>query len=265
MRFGGIFAGAAAGVAASAAAAADAEPICADRPGLATGTCTVAAGMVQVETGFFEWARDRSGELRTEELTVGETALVFGVTDRFHVGIDLMPYMRTRERDGDGRARASGFGDVGIRAKYRLTRDGAPVELALNPFVTIPTAKRPLGSGKVEGGMIVPVEWAIPRSSLSLTFSPELGLVADADGSGHHLAIAKAVSLEAALSSRLAIAFDLWGQWDRDPDGTVRRYAVGPSAAYLISTDVQIDAGVDFGLNRHTSDVTVYSGIAARF
>jgi hypothetical protein len=35
---------------AGSAAAADEQPICADRPGKATGTCTVPAGHWQVET-----------------------------------------------------------------------------------------------------------------------------------------------------------------------------------------------------------------------
>jgi hypothetical protein len=37
------------------------------------------------------------------------------------------------------------------------------------------------------------------------------------------------------------------------------------SAAYLLSNDVQIDAGVNLGLNRATSDVEIYSGVAFRF
>lgn len=250
---------------ASPAAAADDEPICADRPGLATSSCTVPAGMVQVETGLVALVRDRSGGVRTDEITLGETAIVYGVSDRLHIQLGLTPYTRVREREGGGGKRASGVGDLVLRLKYRLTSDDAPVQLAVNPFVKIPTARRSIGNGKVEGGILVPMEWAVPRSALSLTLSPEVNLLADSEGSGHHLAIAQAVSLAAPLSSRLSFALDLWGQWDWDPAGRVRQYAIGPSAAYLLSNDLQVDAGVDFGLNRHTSDVTVYSGIAFRF
>lgn len=249
---------------ASAASAAE-EPICADRPGKADGTCTVPAGMVQIETGLADWIHDRSGGVRTDELAVGETAVKLGVTDRMHVQLTIFPYASVRVREGGLRERVSGFGDLGLAAKYRLTDDSAPVQVALIPFVKIPTAKRSIGNGRVEGGIVVPIDYEIPGSPLSLTLSPELDLLADSDGSGRHLAMAQAVSLGVPLSSRLSVAVDLWGEWDWDPAGTSRQYSIGPSAAYLLSNDVQVDAGFDVGLNRQAPDVQVYTGIAFRF
>jgi hypothetical protein len=67
------------------------------------------------------------------------------------------------------------------------------------------------------------------------------------------------------LSSRLTISGELWGGWDFDPAGTVRQYSIDGAAAFLISRDVQLDAGVNLGLNRNTPDVELYSGIAFRF
>ena len=67
------------------------------------------------------------------------------------------------------------------------------------------------------------------------------------------------------LAPRLSGSAELLGSWDWDPAGTVRQYAVGTSLAYLLSNDVQIDAGLNLGLNRATSDVEIYSGVAFRF
>jgi hypothetical protein len=265
MRVGGALAGAVLVVSASAAAAADDEPICADRPGLATATCTVPAGTVQVEIGLVDWTRDRADDVRSSELKIGEMAVSLGLTDRFHIDVAVSSYNRATVREGDARERASGLGDMAIAAKYRLTSDSAPLQLALRPFVKIPTAKRSLGNGKVDGGVIVPIDYAIPGSQLSLTVAPELDVNADGDGSGHHLATAQVVSVGATLSARLSTAAELWGYWDFDPAGTVRQYAVAASAAYLLSNDVQFDAGVVLGLNRETPDVELYSGIAFRF
>lgn len=247
-----------------AARAAEAE-ICADRPGLATPTCTVPVGMVQVETAFADWTRDRSGGVRADEVRVGETAFKLGLSGRLHVELAVAPYSRVSVRDGALPERVSGFGDLGVAAKYRLTGDSAPVQVALRPFVKLPTAKRPLGNGKVEGGLVVPIEFAIARSRLSLTLGPQLDLIADGDGSGHHLATAQVVSLGVPLSPRLSASAELRAYWDFDPAETVRQYAAGGSAAYLLSNDVQIDGGVNLGLNRDAPGVQVYSGIAFRF
>jgi hypothetical protein len=58
---------------------------------------------------------------------------------------------------------------------------------------------------------------------------------------------------------------ELWGAWDWDPDGTGKQASVDGSIAYLVSDSVQIDGGANFGLNRQTPDVEIYTGVSARF
>lgn len=265
MRFGGALIAAATMLTAAPAVAADDEPICADRPGIGTGTCTVPSGVVQVETGFVDWVRDRSGAVRADEVTIGETAVKLGLSDRLHVELVLFPFNRVEERDRESVERVSGFGDIVGRAKYRLTSEEAPVQFAVSPFVALPTGRRGIGGGRIEGGVVVPVEHAIPGSAMTLVLSPELALVADSGGSGHHLAGANVIGLEAPLSPRLSGSAELGAYWGFDRSGTVRQYVLAGSLAWLASNDVQLDAGVNLGLNRHAPDVQAYSGIAVRF
>ena len=265
VRLGGALIASAALLLPAPGAAQEAEPICADRPGLATPACTVPSGMVQVETTFLDWTRDRADGVRSSETRIGDTSVKFGLSERAHVEIIFSPFVRSRAREGGVTQTASGFGDLGVAAKYRMTGDGAPIQLAIWPFVKIPTAKRPLGNGEIEGGVVVPIEYAIPGSGLSLALSPQLDVNADSDGSGHHLATGQVIGLGVPLSPRLSASAELAGYLDFDPAGTVRQYAVGGSAAYLISNDVQVDAGVNLGLNQATSDVQLYTGIAFRF
>lgn len=245
--------------------ASDAEPICADRPGKANPSCIVPRGQVQVETGLFEWSRERSGGVRTDETAIGATAVKFGLSDRLHVEFDLAPYMQVRAAGGGIRERASGFGDLGMAIKYRLTSDQAPVQASVYPFVKFPTAKRPLGNRKLEGGAALLVDGDLGGSGFGWNIAPEADVLADSDGRGHHLGMVQVVSLGAGLSKRLSAAVDLWGSWDWDPAGTVRQFSIGPSAAYLLSNDLQLDAGLDLGLNRNTPDVQLYAGVALRF
>jgi hypothetical protein len=37
------------------------------------------------------------------------------------------------------------------------------------------------------------------------------------------------------------------------------------SIAYLVSDNLQLDAGANFGLNNRTPDVELYSGVSVRF
>ena len=238
----------------AAAHAAGDNPICADRPGKATPTCTVPKGMIQVETGLADWTNDHG----TSELDIGGSAVKFGVTDRLHLEFDLPAYL-------DVRHGPSGFGDSALAVKYRLTADSAPAQFALRPFVKIPTARHSLGNGKVEGGLAFLADATFAGSAVGWNVAPEVDLVADGDGSGYHLATTAAGSLGVPLSSRLTVSGELWGTWDFDPAGTVRQYSIDGAVAYLLGEEVQLDAGANFGLNRNTPGIEIYSGIAFRF
>jgi len=245
--------------------AAAADPICADRPGKATATCTVPAGHWQVEAGLADWTLQKGAGERDTSLALGETTIKIGLTDRSNIEIDVAPWQRTISRASGERDSASGFGDLNILYKQRLTSAEAAVQVAAMPFVKAPTARHALGNGKWEGGLLLPIGYAIPKSPLGIGLTPEIDLAADADGRGHHAAMAQVASLGWQASQRLNLSGEIWGQWDWDPSGTRRQASADGSVAYLVGSDVQLDAGANFGLNRVTPDVEVYAGVSKRF
>lgn len=250
---------------ATAAAAADQEPICADRPGKATPTCTVPVGKLQLETGLVDWLHDRSGHVSSDAFSIGQSALKFGLTDRLHLELDLTPFAQATVRGGGLRQRVSGFGDSAVALKYRMSRADSPVQIAVRPFVKIPTANHDLGNRKVEGGIAFLADSTFGSSSVSWDIAPEVDVLADVDASGHHPAIAGAASIGVPLSNHLSFSGEVWGSWNFDPAHTVKQYSLDGALAYLLSDRVQLDSGVNFGLNRLTPDVELYSGIAFRF
>ena len=64
---------------------------------------------------------------------------------------------------------------------------------------------------------------------------------------------------------KLNLSAEIWGQWDWDPAGTTRQASADGAVAYLLSNNVQLDAGANFGLNRNTPDVELYGGVSKRF
>jgi hypothetical protein len=250
----------------SATAAADQpSPICADRPGKATSACTVPAGRWQVETGFADWTLQKDGGERDSSLVFGETTVKYGLTDASDIELDVTPWQRASSGVGGIHESDSGIGDVNLLFKQRLTPGDAPVQVTAKPFVKIPTANHSLGNGKWEGGLLLPIGYAIPKSPFSLALTPEIDWVADADGHGHHAAMAQVASLGWAVTDKLILSAEMWGAWDWDPSGTTRQASADGSVAYLVSNNLQIDAGANFGLNRATPDVELYGGISTRF
>jgi hypothetical protein len=251
--------------ASGAAAAADLQPICPDRPSKGTGTCTVPAGHVQVETDLIDWTHDETGGVRSDFTVIGASLVKYGLSGSADVELGVTPVEISRVRGPDGSDRASGFGDLLLRSKLRLTGEDASVQVALDPFVKIPTAKRDLGNGKVEGGITLPVGVSLGKGPLSLAFSPEFDWRADADGHGRHPAMIQLVDLGISARPRLSLTAELWGQWNWDPAGTVKQYSADAAVAYLLTNDLQLDAGANFGLNRDTPDLELYTGVSKRF
>ena len=238
-------------------AAADDQPICPDRPSKSTGACTVPAGRFQLETDLVDWSHDEA----TDFTTVGSSLLKYGVSDRADVELGVTPLEFLRA-PGE---HASGIGDMLLRVKYRLTSEDSTVQAALDPFVKLPTANHRLGNGKVEGGVVMPVSAPLGKTGLTVTVDPELDFRADADGRGRHGAMVQVFNVGASVGGKLSVSAELWGQWDWNPAGTARQASADGSIAYLVGTDVQLDAGANFGLNRETPDVEIYAGISKRF
>jgi len=249
----------------ASAAAADEQPICPDRPSKSTGPCTVPQDKWQIETGLIDWSRDSSGGVRTDAIAWGNTAIKYGVSGNSDVELWITPLETLSIHGGGTHEHHSSFGDVLVRVKYELTPDNAPVQVALDPFVKIPTANHQLGNGKVEGGILAPVQVSLGRSGLTLSLDPELDLLADDEGRGRHLSMTQVFNLGTSIGDKVNVSGELWGQWNWDPAGTQKQYSADVAFAYLPNKNLQLDTGANFGLNRNTPDIELYAGISKRF
>jgi hypothetical protein len=195
----------------------------------------------------------------------GNTAIKYGTSGNADVELWLTPLETISMRGGGLHERHSSFGDMLVRVKYALTPDDAPVQVALDPFVKLPTADHQLGNGNVEAGLLVPVAVPLGKGPLTLSLDPELDWLADSDGSGHHLATEQVINLGAAVSEKVSVSGEMWTMWEWDPAGTIRQYSADGSLAYLPNANLQLDGGANFGLNKQTPDLELYTGVSVRF
>ncbi|NYE30363.1 hypothetical protein HDE78_003332 [Rhodanobacter sp. K2T2] len=245
------------------AQSADTTPICTDRPTKANATCTVPQGSWQLETDIGNTTHDQHGGVSTDTLYYLNPYFKYGLNDHQDIEINWAPAIRVRTKD-DGRNRSvSGAGDVYVRLKSRLFSDDT-VSMSLIPFIKAPTASHDLGNDRWEGGLVAPIGVALPRG-FSLTLGPELDLLADSDGHGHHAAVTGLVNVAHPLTSRLSLAVELWAQDNRDPAGTIRQRSADAALIFLVNPTLQLDAGANFGLNRSTPDSQIYLGLSHRF
>ncbi|MGZ8363120.1 MAG: transporter [Caulobacteraceae bacterium] len=246
-------------------AGAGARPFCADRPGAGTPPCVLDVGRWQVELGVSgSW--DKSGGVETRAWSFADLELRFGVTPTMEAQLYWTPWATVRERAGGVVSRASGSGDLTLAVRKSLRNpDGEGLSLAVQPVARAPTGSDGIGAGQWQGGMVVPVSAPLP-GGLSLGFSPEIDINADADGSGHHLGYGAAIGVAGSVGE-IGWGAELWAGADEDPSGRTTGALVSLSAAWTPAAlpDTQFDVGADFGLNHETPGLTVGAGAARRF
>ena len=242
-----------------------AGPICTDRPGKGSAICAAPKGHWQVEITLADWSLTKTGAKRERELDLGETAIKYGLSDRLHIEVTLPSYVIKARRSEGAHSRDSGFNDVKLKVKQELTDPKSDFAAALYPFVKLPTASRRIGNTKVEAGLIVPLDLSFGASPWSLSAAPEIDAVPDGDGHGYHASMTQQASLNLQATKALALSAELWGKWEWEHGQTSRLASIDGSAAYQLSSELQIDGGANFGLNRDTADIEVYGGVSMRF
>ena len=249
-----------------AAPPADASPaaICTDRPGKNTSACTVPEGTFQLETDLINWTRFDFEGTRTDTILYTNPTFKYGLTSSTDVQVNIAPVQSIRTRDDSGVSKIHGVGDLFLRVKQRLTAPDAKAQFALVPFIKVPTAKFGIGNRKFEGGLVGTGVFTLSKE-YSLTLSPEVDDLENADLSGHHAQLVAALSLAKTLSSKLTANAEVWTSQNYDPSGTVRQYSFDGALAYVASPNLQFDGGVNLGLNRFTPGVQAYVGVSRRF
>ena len=248
----------------AAAAAAEAGPICTDRPTKANALCTVPVGRLQLETSAASWSLTKSPGARTELLTVGSSFIKVGLSGRSDLQVGIMPYAELTTKQGGTRSRTSGFDDLVVRYKHRLTNSSAKIQVGVIPFIKLPTAKHDIGNGKVEGGLAVPISVAT-GSPITLVLGPEADLLADSDGDGRHPALVNLINLSEPIADRVTLYGELWTMTNFDPADTVTLASADAAISYALRPNFQVDVGANLGLTRHTADAELYLGLSVRF
>lgn len=242
----------------------DEAPICTDRPTKANAICTVPVGKWQLESSIVGWSRTEADGAETRVLSLGSSTLKYGLSDRSDLQLGFTPYVHAETRAGGARSDASGVGDMTVRYKHRLTADNAPVQVGVIPFAKLPTADDDIGNSTVEGGLAVPVSIST-GSPVTLVLGPEVDLLADSDGEGHHAALVNLVNISGPIAKGVTLYGELWTMTNFDPADTLTLASADMAISYVIDGELQVDAGANLGLNKYATDVELYAGVSLRF
>ncbi len=242
--------------------------LCPDRPGKGTSACTLDAGYFQIESDLFNGSFQHISGITTDTYFVTNPNLKYGISDKFDVEASLAPFVivHTHESLTGTSQTVSGIGDLFVRGKWAVIGNGgSEFALVLEPYVKLPTARIGIGDGAVEGGLVVPMSLNL-GDGWSLGSTPEVDILKNAIGNGRHLTLTDVVGIGRGVGLGITVGAEIWESTNFDPTGTAQSYSFDLNGAWQPdgSPNLQLDVGINFGLNRNTPGSQVIFGISIR-
>ena len=239
-----------------------------DRPPKANVPYTVDAGHFQYETDLVNFAGNQvAGTVHTDTWLVPNPTFKFGLTNNIDFEINAPTGVGIHRFDSvTGQSSTVwSMGDVFLRTKINLWgNDGGSSAFTLIRYVKTPTAPPGIGNGAVEGGVIAPLSFSLPKD-FTLLFNSEIDLLKDSSGDGRHANFINLVTASHELVKNVTLYVEFWSDYNNDPVQKTMQYSFDLAAAWLVRPNLQFDAGIDFGLNSATPKVQVFAGLSQRF
>jgi hypothetical protein len=241
---------------------------CTDRPPKANLPCTVDAGHIQYEADIVNWTNVHTGGVTTNTYLFANPTLKIGLTNTTDLELNMAPVETVSTRSAFGKQTLTGVGDLFVRVKANLAgAEGGDFQAAIIPYVKVPAAMPGIGNQAVEGGMIAPISFALPRD-FTLLFDPEIDILRNQADFGKHTSYQTLANLSHALSSSVTGYVELWGQIDADPANTTKQASLDLSVSWIAwpnLPNLQFDMGSNIGLTPATPRIQVFLGISQRF
>jgi hypothetical protein len=238
-----------------------------DRPTKSDWPTTVDAGHFQYEADAINWPYNHDGSARTtsSNLVLFAPTLKAGLTQTTDLEIALAPLNVQRSSVAGTHSSAVAFGDVFARVKYNfLGNDGGDYSLAVVPYVKAPTGTEGISNHHWEGGWYAPFVATLPQD-WTLQITSELDVLENANLDGMHLNYQNLINLNHPIfADNLTGYIEFWSDVDND-GATPTKFTLDLAVSWLVRDNLQLDVGVNIGLNTSAEQIQPYLGMSQRF
>lgn len=242
-----------------------------DRPDTTEVPFTVDAGHFQLETnvfGFSRSPRNSLGELTTR-YEVFTSNLRIGLTNDIELSLVGRPYGAAKIRSAGPATRQSGTGGFDVRFKFNIWGNdtfGAPgsTAFAILPYVTLPVDRfNGISPDALEGGVAGFFQIKF-NETFGLGINASFAAERNADLTGYHPAALLTFSLSHAITEKFGFYYEAIGRFGIN-DGEGEIVTLGGGITYKVNKNLQLDAGVNFGVTRAADRVNPFIGFSARY
>lgn len=227
----------------------------ATHPLISDDTGTQGKGKIQIELNG-EHGTDKEDGV-TEKTTKIAGAFTYGIINSLDL-IAGIPYLFNSTKADGETCREKGISDASFETKWRFTEIGH-FSFAVKPGISLPTGdyKKGLGSGKVGySGFIINTINIEP-----LVFHFNLGYIRNENKLGEENNLWHfSGACEYSVVKNLRIVANIGIEKNADPDASENPAYVIGGVIYSVIDDLDLDAGLKFGLNKPAVDYSILVG-----
>jgi hypothetical protein len=228
------------------------------------------ADLTALEYGYYHRSYADYGRT-SQHYAFCETEIKVGLLNNLDFEMDIVPYdIYTDEEHSGGVERGirrTGLEDLQTRVKWNLWgNDGGMTSLAVGALLESPTGTGSVDREKFEGGFLVDFQAHLP-AAFELRIHANALSIEDYDSNNN-------LKREYSFQNELSVSHQIFGALegyvlyntytyttpDRDFDGTV-----GVGLNYRIEKNLELFAGVGFGVDGGAYDYDPFFGVSARF
>ncbi|HTL68190.1 MAG TPA: transporter [Lacunisphaera sp.] len=212
---------------------------------------TVAPGHFLLEMDALSLTLNHDAGTDYKALGVASTFLTTGITSNLDVQVGAEMFLSQKFNSGGTTSRDSGIGDFYLRTKWRFYDDAASgTQVALLPYVKIPTNTGGVGNKSLEGGVIVP--WATKLAGFTVAAMAELDFLRNEDDTGYDTFWYSSMAVHRQLTSVVG----LYGEATagKSTGGTPWEGSLGGGVTYSLTESMWWDFAVYRGLSRGAAD-----------
>ncbi len=213
---------------------------------------TVAPGRFLLEMDALSLTFDREPGEKYTAVGAASTFLTTGLTHNWDIQVGAELFLSQKYESGGFSDRDSGIGDVYVRTKWRFYENAETgTEVAILPYVKIPTNSGDVGNDKVEGGLIVPWKTSI-GGGFDLAAMAELDFLRNNADDGYDLYAYFSASLSRNLTSAVGVYAE--AALGKSSGGSPVEGILGGGVTLALSENTWWDLGVYRGVSDGAAD-----------
>jgi hypothetical protein len=245
-----------------------------DRPNKTNTPHTIDSGHLQLETGVVDYSYDRDqyhgSNSRSDAFDFGQFNFRVGVLNNLELNAVINSEVLLRNTDfiaGES-SRQNGFGDTVVGGKLNVwgNEGGDAVwttALAIQPQFKIPTAREDLGNGHPELFVGVPFLLNLP-AGLHLGLQTTLSWERNATNNGDTTGWQNSASIDRVFMDRYDVYLEYWSHVSSEHHQEAQQ-TIDVGMVVALTDNLVMDTGVNFGLNKASTNLECVAGFSVRF